>query len=532
MAQKINYPIGIQTFEEIIQEGYLYVDKTALVYDLAKNNKYVFLSRPRRFGKSLLVSTLEAYFQGRKELFKGLAMETLEKDWIQYPVLRFDLSGESYDCPKKLKDKISFTLSSYEKTYGRNSEAKSLAARFEALIKQAKLKASQKVVILIDEYDKPMVDNIHDDSLMEDFRKELRGFYSVLKSNDAFIHFAMLTGVTKYSHVSIFSGLNNLKDISLNPKYNAICGVSETEFRNYFGPSIRNFSEATKWPEDTVWKVFKTKYDGYHFCGEGEGIYNPFSILWAFDDNKLGDYWFRSGTPDLLAKVLLKNNYNLKDLEGREFTETQLSDLTNPDKDYHALFFQAGYLTIKGYRPATLNPVTCADTPEKFILGFPNREVMTGFWSSLYQNYLFTNRPTTPFDETGFIQAVETGDPEEFMTRLQALLSELSQGNTPKENVRLKEINFQNDLQIIFRMLGFQVQTEITVSSGRIDMTVETPSYVYLFEFKTDSTPEAALKQIKDNDYATKFASDSRRIFLIGANFSTETNSLTSFLIE
>ena len=529
MAQKIKYPIGIQTFEEIIEGGYLYVDKTALVYQLVKDNKYIFLSRPRRFGKSLLVSTLEAYFQGRKELFKGLAMETLEKDWIQYPVLRFDLSGESYNCSKKLLDKICLTLSHYESIYGKNLEAKSPAARFASLIMLAEQKTGQKVVILIDEYDKPLTDTLHDDILKEELRKELAGFYGVIKSNDAHIQFAMLTGITKFGHVSIFSGLNNLNDISLTDDYNALCGVSETEFRKYFAPSVKNMANEYGIPEQDVWDAFRVNYDGYHFSKVKEGIYNPFSIMLSFYNNEIGMHWFTSGTPSFLVNTVKRYDIPLSRLEGQSFTKAELSDISDPRQNYQALFFQAGYLTIKDYIPGKIG---LHSVLPRFTLGFPNEEVRSGFWDTLYKGYLFPNRTVTPFDETGFIQAVETGNPEEFMTRLQALLGELSQGNTPKENVRLKEINFQNDLQIIFRMLGFQVQTEITVSSGRIDMTVETPSYVYLFEFKTDSTPEAALKQIKDNAYATKFASDSRRIFLIGANFSTETNSLTSFLIE
>ena len=532
MARKNIYPLGIQTFEEIVSEGYLYVDKTEIVYDLVNSNKYVFLSRPRRFGKSLLISTIDAYFQGRKELFQGLAMESLEKDWEVHPVLRFDLSGESYQHAGKLVGKISHSLSRYEAIYGKDPEADSLADRFTSLIAAAEAKTKHKVVILIDEYDKPMIDNIHDDALVEDFRKELRGFYGTLKGNDAHIRFAMLTGVTKFAHVSVFSGLNNLRDISMNRDYNAICGISESEFHKYFANSIETFADANKWSVDMVWKAFKAKYDGYLFCDKGEGIYNPFSVLYAFADNKLGEYWFRSGTPTLLVNVLKKNNYNLSDIEGGEFTEMELSDLVDPDRDYHALFFQAGYLTVKGYIPASLDLITGEDTPEKYILGFPNREVSMGFWKSLYDNYLFADSPIAPFDEKGFVKAVETGDPQDFMTLLQSLLAELSYGNTPKDNIRLKEINFQNDLQIIFRMLGFKVKTEIAVASGRIDMTVETNSYVYLFEFKTDSTPEAAIKQIRDNVYAAKFASDSRRVFLIGATFSTKTNSLSSFLIE
>lgn len=527
MQKSINYPIGIQTFEKIIEGEYLYVDKTALVYDLVSNNQFVFLSRPRRFGKSLLISTLEAYFKGRKDLFKGLAMERLEKDWKHYPVLRFDLSAENYENKERLIGKISNYLFWYEKSLGLESKGESISVRFFNVIKTAKEKANERVVILIDEYDKPLLDALHDDKLKEDLREELRGFYSVMKENDDYIHFAMLTGVTKFGHVSVFSGLNNLKDISLNPRYNKICGISETEFRENFQESVHNFAKANKWPEDSVWKAFKVKYDGYRFCGEGEGIYNPFSILWAFSDNKFGDYWFRSGTPSILVKSIKRRKYNLSDIEGGWFTESDLSDISEPDRDYHALFFQAGYLTIKGYEPSTLNPVTFFATPEKYSLGFPNMEVRTGFWSALYRNYLFADQQSSPFDEKGFIKDVETGNPQGFMERLQSLLSLISPGNSKKG-----EVHFQNELQIIFRMLGFHVDTEITMASGRTDMTIKTPSYVYIFEFKLDSTAEEAIKQIHDKGYAMPYKSDPRKVFLIGANFDSNTNNIDNFLIE
>ena len=339
----------------------------------------------------------------------------------------------------------------------------------------------------------------------------------------------LLTGITKYGHVSIFSGLNNLNDISLDDEYNSICGISETEFKKYFTDSVKKFAEANDAPEEDVWVALKANYDGYHFSKVKEGIYNPFSILLTFNKMELGSHWFTSGTPSFLVNAVKRYEIPLNRLEGESFTKAQLADITDPERNYQALFFQAGYLTIKGYIPGRFG---IDSEPPRFTLGFPNKEVKRGFWDTLYRSYLFRHSDITPFDETGFIQAVETGDPQEFMTRLQSLLANLSYGNTPKENVRLKEINFQNDLQIIFRMLGFKVHTEIAVSSGRIDMTVETSSYVYLFEFKTDSTAEAALQQIKDKVYAAKFASDPRRVFLIGASFSTATNSLESFIIE
>ena len=529
MARKNIYPIGIQTFEEIVSEGYLYVDKTGVVYDLVNNNKYVFLSRPRRFGKSLLISTIEAYFQGRKELFNGLAMESLETEWAQHPVLRFDLSGESYQHADKLVSKLESALSKYEEIYGKSPKGKSIADRFERLINAAETKTGQKVVILIDEYDKPLTDSIHDDPLKESLRQELAGFYGVLKGNDVHIRFAMLTGITKYGHVSIFSGLNNLNDISLSDDYNAICGVSETEFHKYFASSIKEVADEYGIEESDVWIAFRENYDGYHFSKVKEGIYNPFSVMLSFYNKEIGSHWFTSGTPTFLVNAVKRYRIPLASLEGESFTKAELSDISDPENNYQALFFQAGYLTIKGYIPGKFG---MDSEPPRFTLGFPNKEVRRGFWESLFKGYLLDGHPTSTFDEKGFIHAVETGNPQDFMTRLQSLLAELSYGNTPKENVRLKEINYQNDLYIIFRMLGFRVKTEITVSSGRIDMTVETPSYVYLFEFKTDSTPEMAVRQIRDNVYAARFASDPRRVFLIGANFDTKTNTLDSFVIE
>ena len=403
------YPIGIQTFPEIIEGNYLYVDKTALIYRLVNRTKYVFLSRPRRFGKSLLVSTIQAYFEGRKDLFKNLAMTNLEKDWIKYPVLRVDLSNEDYLHLKSLVVKIKSILRDWENSFGLPpvddpDEEDSLGTRFARIIKHLHTVSGQPVVVLIDEYDKPLLDSLHDDSLHDEMKSKLHGFYSTLKNCDEFIRFALLTGVTKFTHVSIFSGLNNLKDISLNPDYNAICGISESEFKDNFAESVSDFSKATGWTEEQVWQAFKYNYDGYHFSGNSEGVYNPFSILWAFDDHRIGHYWFASGTPSFLGEAMRKYNYNLSDIEGGKFTESQLSDISKPDKDYHALFFQAGYLTVKGFEPATLGRIPGRVIPEKYTLGFPNMEVKSGFWNSLYTQYVFHDKPSAEFDSEKFIE--------------------------------------------------------------------------------------------------------------------------------
>ena len=517
MDGKIKYPVGIQTFSEIINDGYLYVDKTGVLYELANNNKYIFLSRPRRFGKSLLLSTLEAYFQGRKELFGGLAIEELEKDWTVHPVLRFDLSGETYDVHEKIIYKLESYLRRYEEIYGYDPESKTVAERFRLLIENAHKVIGQRVVILIDEYDKPLLDTIHDDDLQEKVRQQLHGFYSVIKECDEHIRFAMLTGVGKFGHVSIFSGLNNLRDISLNEQYNDICGITETEFKNNFGPSVAQFAKREGVTEDQIWNEFKLNYDGYHFSTVTEGIYNPFSVLNACKDEKFGKYWFQSGTPEFLIKLIKKNPYALEDLEGHYFTTEDLSDITHPEENSYALFYQSGYLTIKGYDKET----------QRYMLGFPNEEVRSGFWNSLYRQYVFKGMPKRTFDIYNFLDEIKAGKAEDFMTRLQALVASISPGVD-----RGKEVHFQNVMQIIFKMLGLNVKTEVESSNGRCDMTVETPRFVYVFEFKINATAQAALDQIKTKGYARPFMADDRTLYLIGANFSTATAELDSFLIE
>ena len=513
----IKYPVGIQTFGEIISEGYLYVDKTALIHELVNTEKYVFLSRPRRFGKSLLVSTVEEYFRGNRELFAGLAVSRLESEWTEYPVIRIDFTGENYQSPEKLLGKIDALLRHYEDLYGLPEGNMSVALRFRRLILTAGESTGKRVVVLVDEYDKPLLDCIHDETLHEAHSQELQGFYSVLKECDAHIRFALLTGVGKFGHVSIFSGLNNLRDISLNPKYNALCGISESEFRADFGASIRRFAESNGVSEDEAWETFRQNYDGYHFARTGEGLYNPFSVLNAFADNEIKAYWFRSGTPSMLIGILRRYPFPLNDLEGSEVSESELSDITRPADNLRALFYQTGYMTIKGYDSEF----------GLYRLGFPNLEVKSAFWDVLYRDYVAPGTSTAVFGIKNFIMDVRRGRPDDFMKRLQSLIASISPGVERK-----KEIHFQNILEVVFKLLGLSVETEVTMASGRCDMIVRTADFVYLMEFKIDSTPQAALAQIREKGYARQFASDHRRIYLIGANFSTASNTLDSYLIE
>lgn len=426
MEMKIKYPIGIQTFAEIIEDKYLYVDKTKLIYDLVNDKKYVFLSRPRRFGKSLLMSTLDAYFKSRKNLFKGLAISEYETEWNSYPVFRFDLSSTNYDNINRVFARINNCLKDIEYEYGLTSTEDIISERFSDLIKQAYRKTGKKVVILIDEYDKPILDNLHNSEQCDQLRAELRGFYATIKACDEYVKFAMLTGITKFGKVSIFSGLNNLKDISLNPSYNSICGISETEFSNDFRESVKNFSIATGMAEEEIWKQFKELYDGYHFARTGENIYNPYSALNAFDDNRMGSYWYESGSSDYLVRLVETYSYNLDRLEGERRTEAELGNITDLRYDIVPLLYQAGYLTIKDYDMLS----------DQYTLGFPNREVYKAFWNSMARHFFRAIGGGNAFDLNKCLKDINEGRPEDFMTRLQALFADTSSETESNKEIR------------------------------------------------------------------------------------------------
>lgn len=369
------YPIGIQSFEKIRNGGFVYVDKTALIYRLAASGQYYFLSRPRRFGKSLLVSTMEAYFSGRKELFEGLAMESLEKDWSEYPVLHLDLTGSSYIDISHLKMSLDQHLRKWESLYDVAPMSEDLSSRFKDIIDAAYLKTGQKVVILIDEYEKPIIDNIDNPELMEQFRRELQGFYSVIKGKDNAIRFAFLTGVTKLGKMSIFSGLNNLNDISMDARYSDICGISEQELKSTFGESVKELARANELSVDDCYKKLAQMYDGYHFTENSVGIYNPFSLLNTFNSGKFRMYWFETGTPTFLVRYLKQGNYNLDNISRNDVSLETLTGSNYVSPAPITLMYQAGYLTIKGFNPDFFT----------YNLDYPNEEVKRGFMHSLSQ---------------------------------------------------------------------------------------------------------------------------------------------------
>ncbi|MDO4827193.1 MAG: AAA family ATPase, partial [Bacteroidia bacterium] len=378
----MRYPIGLQDFENIRRDDYVYVDKTELVYKMAQGSgKYIFLSRPRRFGKSLFVSTLEAYFSGKKELFEGLAVAAMEKDWVRYPVFRLDLSGASYTSEQVLDSKLNAFLTHYEQLYSSINDEPVASVRFDALIQAAYLKTGRPVVILIDEYDKPIVDNLSDDTLSDTFRKQLQGFYSVMKSKDAHIRFCFLTGVTKIGKLSVFSGLNNLKDISMDARYTDICGISGKELRNYFKESVCELAEANRLSVDECYGKLAQMYDGYHFCEDSEGMYNPFSLLNTLDSLKFRQYWIETGTPSFLVEVMKRTDYDVTGIASEEADSTLLTEIDTAFHNPVPLLYQSGYLTIKSYDEAT----------GIYTLGFPNLEVKNGLLSFLL-NYYTTAR--------------------------------------------------------------------------------------------------------------------------------------------
>ena len=516
MSNKI-YPIGIQNFESLRQDGYFYIDKTALMYKMVKTGRYYFLSRPRRFGKSLLVSTLEAYFQGKKELFEGLAVEKLEKDWIKYPILHLDLNIEKYDTPESLDKILNDNLEYWESQYGTRPSETSFSLRFAGIIQRACEKTGQRVVILVDEYDKPMLQAIGDENLQKQFRDTLKPFYGALKTKDGYIKFALLTGVTKFGKVSVFSDLNNLDDISMWNEYVELCGVSEREIHENLENELHEFASARGMTYEKLCDELRACYDGYHFTHDSIGMYNPFSLLNAFKRKEFGSYWFETGTPTYLVRLLQKHHYDLERMAHEETDSQVLNSIDSESNNPIPVIYQSGYLTIKGY-------------DEEFgiyRLGFPNREVEEGFIRFLLPYYANVDKIESPFEIQKFVREIRSGDYDSFFRRLQSFLAD-----TTYEVVRERELHYENVLFIVFKLVGFYTKVEYHTSHGRIDLVLQTDKFIYIMEFKLDGTAEEALQQINEKRYALPFESDGRRLFKIGVNFSAETRNIEKWVVE
>ena len=512
----MKFPVGVQDVEKLLREGYCYVDKTAFVYQLVNSGNCYFLSRPRRFGKSLLLTTIKAYLEGKKDLFKGFAIESLEKDWRSYPIFHIDLNTGLYNEPEGLNAVLKNKLAEWEELYGTGKEEETPALRFKGVIQRAYKKTGLPIVILVDEYDKPLLYTLDNPELQDLYRMQLKSFYSVLKTMDGCIKFAFLTGVTKFSKVSIFSDLNNLDDISMNSRYVTLCGLTEEEIRNNFDEPVKELAKASGFSIKECYSKLKKQYDGYHFQKNTVGIYNPFSVIKTLKNLEFGNYWFETGTPTMLVQIMKACKFNLNDLEKSRVTADLLGAVDAMHKTPLPLLYQSGYLTIADYD----------ESFKKYTLDFPNEEVEDGFINFLV-NFYQKQDEFSEFSIEEFIEDIKSGKADQFMQRMQAFFS----GNDYRVAGNV-ELYFQNALYILVKLMGFHVQVERATSDGRTDFMVFTKDYIYIMEFKLDQSAQIALQQIKDKKYAEPYALDSRKKILIGVNFSKEKRTIDEWLVE
>ncbi len=516
--QQPKYPVGIQTFEKIREDNYLYVDKTEYIYNLVSRGQFFFLSRPRRFGKSLLLSTIDALYRSKRHLFNGLFIAGKDWDWVEHPVFHLALNGQLYNSTSSLIETLHNNMEEWETHYGlpKGDNSTSASTRFFNCIRNAHEALGQKVVILIDEYDQPLLQNIEQgkEDMHLNMRQHLQAFYSVLKAQDKHICFCMLSGVSKFSKMSVFSGLNNLNDISLDPSANAICGISASELMENFREGISGLAQASGLSASATMEKLRKEYDGYHFAKSGEGIYNPFSLLNCFDNMDFSHYWIESGTPSFLINILKDKGWDLETIAGSSCSASDLkgSDryLSNPIP----LLFQSGYLTIKGYDREF----------DEYTLDYPNEEVSEGFTNDLLKLYSGNDEAATLI--TKLVKSVRNGNAEAMMSTIQSLLSDI-----PYDQILDRELHYENMMYLIMKLMGFYTHTEYKTSEGRIDMLITTKRYIYILEFKLRGTAEEALQQILDKDYSRPFVMDDRPVILIGAAFGRDTRRLESWRI-
>ncbi len=514
-----NYPIGKQSFADIRQNGYLYIDKTAFIPLLLKNGSFKFLSRPRRFGKSLLISTLEAYFTNKRDLFKGLAIDRMQPEpWQEYTVLHFDFSGHNYNQAKILNHSLKSKLSEYEHSLGINpDEDDDISLRFHRIVRTSYERTGRGVVILIDEYDNPITSAIDNPELQDELRKILYGFYSSFKSLDQYIHFCILTGVTKYGKMSVFSGLNNLKDISFLDKFAGICGITEAELLENLNPGVEELAKKLNVTTNEAYNRLKVHYDGYHFSEGLIDIYNPFSIINALSDSKILNYWAATGTPTMLIKLLKAHDFDISKLNGAEASLDELGNIYGPQINPKALFYQTGYLTIKSYDPEY----------QSYFLSFPNLEVERTFMDNLLE--IYTEENTNPIAKE-IPRALRRGDVKSVIALLKSFLSGIP--FDLRKRVAKYENYYHTILYAIFSLIGTEVAAEYHTARGSIDMIIRTNDYIYILELKVNGTAEEAIAQIREKGYAEPFATDPRKTILIGLGFSKDSNTITSDKVE
>ncbi|MBO5548200.1 MAG: ATP-binding protein [Prevotella sp.] len=512
----MKYPIGIQNFGEVRCGGYVYVDKTPQMWKMISEGKYYFLSRPRRFGKSLMVSTLEAFFSGKRELFKGLHVDTVEWDWQQYPILHLDLNVKKYEAKEDLDKVLNRHLELWEQAYDSPYGDRDLEERFLQVVRLAYEKTGRQVVILVDEYDKPLLQAIGNENLQAEYRSTLKPFYGVLKTCDRYIKFAFLTGVTKFGKVSVFSDLNNLIDLSLDYRYATICGISEEELHQYFDEGVGELATANHLTKEACYERLRRDFDGYHFDVNAPGMYNPFSVLNTLSSLRFRDYWFETGTPTFLIYQLQKTNYPLEMMTREELFEDTLNSIDVMDENPLPLLYQSGYLTIKGYN----------EIFKTYQLGFPNREVEEGFVKFLVPFYSPNKAEKPQMYIANFVKDVQTGNAEGFMQHVERFFD-----GGDYQVAGKAELYFQNTLWALFKLLGLYVDVERHTTDGRMDILVQTKDYVYILELKMDQSADAALQQIEDKQYAKAFEGDGRTIYKIGVNFSSKSRRMTEWKI-
>ena len=518
MAQARRYPVGIQTFSEIRERNYLYIDKTQYLVDfIDKGYKYVFLSRPRRFGKSLFASMIHAYYEGRKDLFEGLAMGEYEKDWVKHPVLHLDMSAAKHMDKDMLERYLADMLTDQEAVFGYKSEKLDPNIRLKDLVVTANRLTGRKVVLIIDEYDAPLLDVVHEEQNLAALRRATQNFYSPIKSLDPYLEFVFLTGITKFAQLSIFSELNNLFNISMYDKYSAICGISSEELHTQMLPDVERLAEHLHLSVDETFERLKRKYDGYHFSKNSEDVYNPFSLIKALASGDIGDYWFDSGTPTYIIKLLQKYNVGLRDLTGQDAGVSDFDVSPENMTTVLPLLYQSGYLTIKRYDPMI----------DLYTLGYPNEEVRTGMVRSLAANYLTPAEGTNSSFVIKFVKAVIADDMEQALTLMRAYLAGVSYRLSNKT-----ERDVQTIFYLVFSLIGSFIKVEEESAHGRADVVITLPSVVYVMELKFDGSADAALRQIDEKGYLIPYTADGKRLVKVGVNYSSEERTITEWRIE
>ena len=519
MVKIVNkYPVGMQTFDEIREKGYLYIDKTKYIVDFReKGMKYVFLSRPRRFGKSLFASTLQAYFEGRKELFEGLAIADYEKEWVKHPVFHFDLSGAKHFDVDALNSYLNLRLLPYEELYGKGEGENYPNERLAGIVKRAYEKTGEKVVVIIDEYDAPLLDVVHEKENLQPLRRIMQNFYSPLKMLDPYLEFTFITGITKFSQLSIFSELNNLDNISMFDQYSAICGISKTELTTQMKPDIEALGEDLGMTYEECLAELTRFYDGYHFSEKSEDIFNPFSLVKALNARKIAPYWFGSGTPSYLIKTLQKYHVNVMDIEKKSCDVDDFDVSPEMMTSALPLLYQSGYLTIKKYNPML----------HRYTLEYPNREVKIGMLKSLAPNYLSPISLDNNSLVGDFLEKLYDTDVEGAMMRLKAYLASISNRLSNKN-----ERDFQTVFYLIFNLMGAHMRVEEDSAIGRADAVVYMPDAVFVFELKYDGSAEEAIKQIDEKGYLIPYSAEGKRLFKIGVNYDSNQRTISDWKIK